>query len=1107
MRSLVVRNRLRLLLASAALVALGTVGVRPVHAQVLYGSLVGDVTDSTRAGVPGAAVTITNKATNQSRETTSDTTGTYRFVNVQPGAYTVKVSMSGFKEYVKENVPVTPNTISRVDVSLAVGQLTEAVTVQSERTLLQTDKGDLHSELSSKEVTSLPLGNYRNYQTLINLTPGATPARFQNAVTDSPERALETNINGTNRNSNNTRLDGTTNVFIWLPHHAVYVAPAETVETVNVTTNSFDAEQGMAGGAAVTVITKSGTNEFHGSGFALHENDALRARNFFLPKKADGSLGDKPNTSRNIDGATLGGPLVKDKLFFFAAWEGTYEKGGFTFTGTVPTAAMRNGDFSGFNVTLYDPATGNQNGTGRTPFAGNVIPANRISPIAQKMQSLVPLPTRAGTANNFVKSATQTLNRNNYDVKLNLNRTSAHQIWAKASQMSATVSCDTFLGEAGGGGLCGSGGAGNGDTRVRIATLGHTWTLSPRLVLDGTFGLTRFDQTVQGPDFGSNFGLDVLGIPGTNGSDPRQSGLPQFSITGFSTIGNSEGWAPLFRNDRSYTFTNNLTYVTGKHEMRFGVDIVRMELTHWQPELGTYGPRGGFTFSGGATALGPSGSPNLFNAYADFLLGLPTQAGKSLQYEVMTAREWQYALYFRDRWQLSRNLTLNVGLRFERYPLMRRANRGIEYYDDTTNKVLLGGLGGNPTDLGIKVNVPFVAPRLGIAWRINDNNVLRAGYGMAVDPIPFARPLRGFYPLTVSQNFVGINGFDPATTLARGIPPVVGPDLSTGAVTLPTTADERSPYADHINRGYIQSWNLTYERKLPWDFSLATSYVGTQTTHQLADLNINAAPAGTGRNGQPLFQKFGRTAALNRWDGWLSSNYHALQIALNRPFSKGFFVKGAYTWSRAMNWTDDDGWAGVDWNDPSVLARNYAQAGYNIPHIFQLGFVADLPFGKNSTSALGTIVKNWQINGVASAYSGRPFNIRAPSAALNAPGNVQTPNLIGPITQLGGIGAGNPYYDPTSFAAPAAGTFGNVGRNLLRGPGAKNLDLSLFRRFGVTNRVNVEARIEAFNVTNTPHFNNPSTGNSDISAGAGFLTITSAAPDERQIRLGLRIVF
>ena len=282
------------------------------EAQVLYGSIVGRVSDASQAAVPGATVTIVHQETNLAREATTSGDGAYRFVNVLPGTYTVRVAVAGFKEHVEKDVPVSVNTVARVDLRLEVGTLSEAITVESGQTLLQTDTGDLHAELKSGEITALPLGNYRNYQTLLNLVPGTTPAQFQNAPIDTPARALSTNVNGTARNNNNTRLDGTTNVYVCLPHHAVYVAPAETVSTVNVSTASFDAEQGMAGGAAVTVLTKSGTNELHGSAIALHENEDLRARNFFNP-------GEKIDSSRNIVGATLGGPIVKDRLFFFAS--------------------------------------------------------------------------------------------------------------------------------------------------------------------------------------------------------------------------------------------------------------------------------------------------------------------------------------------------------------------------------------------------------------------------------------------------------------------------------------------------------------------------------------------------------------------------------------------------------------------------------------------------------------------------------------------------------------------------------------------------------------------------------------------------------------------
>jgi hypothetical protein len=1073
----------------------------PAGAQVLYGSLVGRVSDASQAVAPGAEVIAIHQATNLARETTTQADGTYRFVNLPPGPHTVRVALPGFREYVQTDVPVSVNAVTRVDVTLEVGALAEAITVRSEQALLQTDTGDLHAELESEEITTLPLGNYRSYETLLSLVPGTTRPPFSGMTAtsnfDVPASPLTLNVNGTAHNNNHTRLDGASNVFIWRAGWTVYTSPAETIDTVNISTSNFDAEQGMAGGSAITVLTKSGSNEFHGSAVVLHENEGLRARNFFNP-------GDKIDSSLFIGGVTLGGPVIRDKLFFFGSWEGVYETKSWTRTGTVATEAMRRGDFSAFGTTIYDPATGNPDGTGREPFPGNVIPPDRISPIAAQIQAAVPLPNQGGVFSNYNDTGPEDLDRNSFDFKLNYHLSNAAQVWAKYSQMNALASAPYFLGEAGGGGF--GFGVGTGDTRVRLATLGTTWSLSPRTVLDATLGMTRMDQEVLQPDYGTNIGTDVLGIPGTNGDggangDIRTSGAPWFQMAGYTRLGGGETWTPIFRNDRTYNLTANVTHVAGAHEVRFGADVIRMELNHWQPEQG-FGPRGGFWIDGAATALAPRSSPGPFNAYAQFLLGLTTATGKNLQHELMTGREWQFGLYVRDRWQVTRDLTLNLGLRFEHYPLMTRADRGIEYYDDTTNQVLLGGRGGNPTDLGIEVRYPRFLPRVGLAWRLGESNVIRGGYGMTVKPMPFSRPLRGWYPLTVNETYFSTNPYVPWGSFEEGIPLFYGPDLNTGVVDLPTTAVTASPYRDRINRGYIQSWNLTYERRLPWDMALATSYVGTMTTHQLGFLDINAAGPGDGLAGQPLFERFRRPVATYRFDGWLSANYHSLQVALNKPFSRGFFIKAAYTWSKAMNRTDEDGWSSVYWNHPSVRYKNYGPASYDRTHVFQLAFVAELPFGREGSGVLDAIVRDWVLNGVVSAFTGAPFTTRASGASVNAPGNRQTADLVGNPEKLGGIGPDNPYYDPSAWAPVTEQRFGNTGRNTVRGPGWWNIDLGLFRRFPI-GRANLELRAEAFNLTNTPHFDQP---NDNVNSPA-FMTITSARPDERQIRLGLRVSF
>jgi len=337
----------------------------------------------------------------------------------------------------------------------------------------------VHSELSSKEVINMPLPHYRNYQSLINLVPGATPGVIQNSIQAAPGRALSTNVNGVNRNNNTTRIDGAVSVYIWLPHHSAYVPPAETIEAVNVSTNNFDAEQGMAGGAAVTVITKSGTNQLHGSAWAINDNARFQAKNFF-------NSGTKPKNNNNIDGVTLGGPVVRNKFFYFFGWEAEHERLGATQTLTVPTADQKVGDFSKFNAVIYDPATGAANGSGRTPFAGNLVPLNRQSEIVRKIQALIPLPNLGGTASNFLANGSQRLDKNHFDTKVNWNRNQKNMIWGKYSVMNALVGCDSAFGPGGGAPLCPSGSSiGDGHLRTQVATVGTTYMFSPNFLYDG----------------------------------------------------------------------------------------------------------------------------------------------------------------------------------------------------------------------------------------------------------------------------------------------------------------------------------------------------------------------------------------------------------------------------------------------------------------------------------------------------------------------------------------------------------------------------------------------------------------------------------------------
>ncbi|HTV02216.1 MAG TPA: TonB-dependent receptor [Luteitalea sp.] len=1084
------------------LVVLGVLAPATTRAQAIYGTVTGEVLDDSGAAVPGVTVSVVNQDTGLTLEGVSDDAGAYTIRNVTAGPYTLKASLQGFKEYVQTGIPVTPGGIVRVNAKLEVGSLTESVTVTTEAALLKTDKADVSVDLRPEEVVNLPLNQYRNYQALMNLVPGASPPALQNAQTDTPGRSLTTNVNGTARNTNTTRIDGAASINVWLPHHAGYIAPAETIENVNISTNSFDASQGMTGGAAMSVATKSGTNQLRGSAFYFRNQDEFNARQgYFDPVKLDAST--------SIMGGTVGGPILKNRLFYFGGWERNLQKQSRFDQFTVPTEKMRNGDFSevlAFNPAfrIYDPRTGNAtSGAGRDAFPGAVIPADRISSIARTIQSQYPAPNNAGTnnglQNNLFVPRTPEATRDNYDLKVNWNRTSAHQIWAKYSMMDASVQDLFYLPFEQ---------AGGGDTKVYLGTIGNTWTLSPTLILDGNVGFNIMNHQSAGPDYGTNYGLDVFGVPGTNSAGlvgasattpERHSGMPVFE-TGLGILGNNATWTPVWRDERSYTASINLTKVAGKHEIRSGFDWVRLRLDHWQPENGN--PRGTFSFNGGGTGIPGYAGVGGWNAYASFLLGDIGSFGKSVQYEEMTGRENQFGLYVSDRWQVNEKLTLNLGLRYELYPLFSRADRGLEVLDLNTFNVQLGGLGSNPKDLGLETSKTLFAPRLGATYRVNDDTVLRAGFGRTFNPMPWSRPIRDPYPLVIAYSGAGANGFVPYGTLAQGIPAAPNIDTSSGTVPLPRGVQMRTPDVGNVDRGTIDSWNVFVERRLALDLAVSAGYVATATRGGYGDVNLNYAESGGNVN--RVYAQQAGNASILLWGSRMKANYHSMQVALNRPFKSGLLLKGAYTWSKALNEVDDDGRAAVLWSQPSQYARNYAFAGYDRPHMVQLGFVYELPFARESQGVLAQVIKNWQVNGIGSWLSGTPFTVGGDNGLLQQQGGQQTANVTGELKGgFGNAGPDQPWYDPSQFSQPG-NAWGNSGRNAFRGPSNWNVDFSVFRAFPV-GRYRLELRAESQNVFNHVQWGNPVTGITD----PNFMRIRTYAPwrTPRTVQLGLRFQF
>ena len=1116
----------------AVLVLLGVISAPPAaRAQVLYGSIVGNVKDSTGGAVPGATVTATHNETKATRETVSDANGAYRLSTVQPGTYTVVVTLTGFQTFTRNDVPVTLNSVARVDATLGVGALQETVTVSAESEVLQTDRAEIREELRTRELTDLPVTVGRNYQELFATLPGFTPPEDAHSIPSNPSRALVFNVNGASRSSNNTRIDGVSSQNIWLPHVVAYVPALEAIETVNVVTNNFDAEQGLAGGAAINVQIKSGTNQVRGSAFEYHFNEKMRAKNYFTPEGTT-----KGRWRDNQFGGTIGGPIRRNKLFFFLSYEGTRQDRDVARTESVPTAAIRTGDFRGTGATIYDPFTGTADGRGRTPFPNNIIPDDRMSNVAKKILSFYPMPnlfeadgvTPRETDNYFIQPRF-IFNRWTVDSKVNWNASDRLQVFGRYSQLDFFQNNATVLGPQLQGNPSAGGNPGTGWGGTYNFSAGATYTLGNNVVFDANFGWVRMDSNVEMEDMGENKGSDWLGIPGTNGPNFWEGGMPVFDLDEYADVGTTEAYMPYYRSDDQYQTVVNLNWLKGRHNLRFGSDIYFTALNHIQPEItdDSFGARGGFAFDDGPTLLrdGPGGT--FYNSFASFLLGLPNELGRlRLNVAPYTTRSWQYSFYARDQWQIAPRVTLSYGARYEYFPIPTRADRGLERYNLATNMMEIGGLGNVPKDLGIKMQKDLISPRLGVSWRITDTSVLRGGFGITNDPYSLARPMRTNHPVLLNLLEEADNSWTWVSRIEDGIPNIPEADLTGGIIPVPGNVTVVT-LPDEFNRGRLESWNVAYEKELGFGNLVGeVAYVGNRQVNQLGQREQNWAPIGGGSAGRQLVQKFGRTAPTVLIAPLGNAHYNGLQTRLSRRFRDGFSFNVNYTLSRAI------GIAGAPNSDnqprvriPEFYDLNTGISDIDRTHVLNIRSIWELPFGPgrrwlNGGGVLPAILGGWQLNNILFFRSGRPFTVTTSTTPLDAAGSVnQNPadRVKDDVEILGGIGDGQSWFDPFAFAPVAEARFGNSGFNSMRGPGTKQWDIGLFRQVNLGGQRTLQLRVEAFNVTNTPQFSNPGSNRSSLRLnpdgtirdlnGYTEITSTSGTKSERVVRVGVRFGF
>ncbi len=961
-------------------------------------------------------------------------------------------------------------------------------------------------------------------------------------------------VNGQPSTNTVVRLDGITATNQFFENIQSYGPSLEAIETVNVVTSSFDADQGMAGAAAVNVQVKTGTNNFRGSAFEYATDARMRARNYFLPADRD-----KGTSSVNVFGGTIGGPIVKNKLFFFVSDETTRQR---TFNGnaqgqtgtsgyvSLPPADLRRGDFSNSATPIYDPLTGNPTtGVGRVPFAFancgltstadprfascNFIPANRINPISAAMLAKLVQPTQAGYTNNYfvVNGYDTTYHKIDAKVtynpgpKLNLNaRMGFLPSWERSLGILPAIDGSSVNPLAQGR---------EWDSFVDSHSIGATTILSQSFVVDGSFGYTKHNVHVF-PPVDTCYG-DVFGIP--NACQPPYSldtNVPDMLVNGWVLNGQSP-----IRDyvDPQWQFVANAGWTKGSHNVKFGVDYIILHQGHYETQAQS------FTFDGGVTVLPGGAAANNFNRFASFLLGMPSSrtaqvmtpliggdasgarhpsSGSPNEFRPNTLRNNNIGTYIRDQWNLTPKLTASVGLRWEYYSLPRRADHGIEVYDFDINRLLICDVGPNDANCGIEVEKNLFTPRLGLAYRPTEDFVIRAGYSRNPQSNNPGRqqmvPSQSF-PQTIVINEAAPNNVTAVGSLSEGATIVQPADQSSGVLALPRGAGVNT-YKDEFVRGKISSWNVSAQKALGTRMSATVAYVANRQNGMLRNRNVNYGTLGGGAASQPFFP-LGINSAMNIFTADGKVKYDSLQLSMNRRLSDGFQFTVAYTFAKTNDW-----WRTRPIPIPEYFYLNEGETG--APHRLNASLVYELPFGGgkrwlNDGSALSHIAGGWQVNTFFSMASGSLVTVTSNANVLNAPGTTtQFADKVkdGPVEIFGDAGVNAQYFDVSAYRSVTQVRFGNSGQGEWRGPTAPNVDMSLFRVFRIGQNKTLQVRAEVFNISNTPHFSNPNANISNVTFnadgsiralnGVGGISSTDRTGrqyDEREWRFGARFGF
>ena len=1092
---------------SACMLAIACAAV-PAFGQAVSGTILGTVIDATGAVRPGAKVTAVNEGTGLSRETTTDANGEYTFPSLPTGHYTLTAEVTGFRTLAMSNIEVGVDQHVKIELKLETGAASETMTVVGEAPLLQTSTSELGTTVGNEQIEALPL-NGRNFVNLTRTVPGVLRgipgANIDGAGSLAWRASASFSANGQRPRDNNFMLDGVDNNETWL--QTVVIFPSvDSLDEFKLQTSTYSAEFGRSLGGVVNLQIKSGTNKLTGSAFEFHRDSKFDANDFFNNRAHRG----KPEFKQNQFGGTVGGPVFKNKTFFFGSYQGHRERQGQTFLSTVPSNAMRNGDFSELNRTIFDPQTGQ-------PFPGNVIPSNRFDPVAAAiLNQLYPAPNTAGTRqangqtiNNYLINPVKTRHDDQFDTKFDENLSNANRFFVRYSyEKTHRVQPATLPhGDAGA-----TFGAGDGNVKAQGLALNDTHIIKSNLLNETRFGWTSVKFFMTSIDYGTN-PANAVGLPGIN-LNPVTSAMSQITFQNIRNLG-ANGNQPLITNQNDFSFADNVTWTHGKQTVKMGGNLIlrSREILNADSITGIFNFNNNMTSNCAGQPAGCTVNSSTGFDVASFELGLVNTKTRALfDAGTYTEKRPEIGAYVQDDYRLTPKLTLNLGLRYDVFPPWEEIKDRQSNFDPSTGLFVVAS--PNATINGVRVGRRLqtyskgdVGPRFGAAYdlRGDGKTLVRGGFGIYWNFSP------GGTSSSKAQNqpFLQSTGLSPTPSaygsnllLKDGMPPPPGVNPS-----LAPTGSTRSTFDVNFRDAYARQWNVNVQRGLATNYLLEVAYVGSQGRQMMLKTDLNQAPPVLGVTDSNVNRPDAKIAPGLRTVGEAVSigtlDYHALQVKFQRRFANHFSFLNSYTWGQAIDLTSD--------NDGTVTLTNIfdpqynrGPADYDIKHTFSSSWVYEEPWWR------GQWYGGWQLSGIFLWRGGLPLTVTQTQGVLST-GTGNRPNRIcnGTIS--------NPtidhWFDTSCFVSPTdtTATYGNSGRGILRGPGSVNLDASLIKNTEI-GRLHTEFRIEAFNVLNHPQFANPNTqiGNAAVGTISAMLSSPSCSlcgTTARQVQLGLKVRF